>query len=286
MKLSENQKYVGMVLLGTFIFCFALNVFITPLGLYTGGMVGLAQMIRTLLAQAGIQFSFEISGYINMMFNIPLLILAYKSISRRFFVLTLLSIISQSIFFTIIPIPTTWIVNDVLTSVVVGGILSGFGIGIILRYRGSGGGMDILGVYLTKKMTNFSVGKLALLTNCVLFLGCMVLFDIETAIYSILNTVIFSFVVDKVHYQNISITAMIFTKRLEVREFIIRDLHRGVTYWKGCGAYTDSETYVLVTAVSKYELPIIRAEIKNQDPNAFIIFSESLSVTGNFEKHL
>lgn len=286
MKLNENQKCVGMVLIGTFLFCFGLSVFITPLDLYGGGIVGLSQMIRTLLIKSGMHFNFEISGYINMMFNLPLLILAYKSISRRFFGLTLLSIVSQSIFFSFIPIPEVKIINDVLTSVIVGGIISGFGIGLVLRYRGSGGGTDILGIYLTKRIHNFSVGKLSLVTNCAIFTACMILFDVETAIYSILNTVVFSFVVDKVHYQNISITAMIFTKRLELREYIIKDLHRGVTYWNGCGAYTDSDTYVLVTAISKYELSMLCNAVKKQDPNAFIIFQDTLSVSGNFEKHL
>ena len=284
--LKKMHKQVLLLLAGTFLFCLGLNLFVTPMGLYTGGIMGISQIIRTLLSQWGIQFDFEISGYINMLFNIPLMFIAYRSISKKFFTLTLLSVIAQMFFSSFIPLPTTLILPDMLTSVIVGGIISGFGIGLVLRSSGSGGGTDILGVYFTKKLSNFSVGKISIIINTILFTICMLLFNVETAIYSILNTVVFSFVVDKIHYQNISMTAMIFSRNQEISDYIIKDLHRGVTMWKGYGAYTQSDTFIFVTAVSKYEVNILRSHIKKMDPSSFIIFSEGLSVSGNFEKHL
>lgn len=283
--LSRKQQAWGFVIVGSFLFCLGLNLFVTPMQLYTGGIVGLSQMIRSLLYENGVNLG-EIAGYINMLFNIPLLILAYRSISKRFFVLTIASILFQTLFFAIIPVPSTAIIDDVLTSVVVGGIISGFGVGLVLRSSGSAGGTDILGVYFTKKISHFSVGKLNIMINIVLFSICMLIFNVETAIYSILNTVIFSFVVDKVHYQNISVTAMIFTKNLTAQQYIMKDLHRGITYWQGLGAYTKEDTYIMITAISKYEVNELRQEVLKHDPNAFIIFSEGLSISGNFEKHL
>lgn len=284
-RLSKEQQSLGLICVGSFLFCLGLNLFITPMNLYTGGIVGLSQMIRTWLTEWGIQLG-EITGYINMMFNIPLLVLAYKSISKRFFTLTIISILLQTLYFAIIPIPTAPIIDDILTSVIVGGIIAGFGIGLVLRSSGCAGGIDILGVYLTKKISHFSVGKLNIIFNAGLFLACMLIFNVEIAIYSILNTVIFSFVVDKVHYQNISVTAMIFTKSLKAQKFIMNDLHRGITYWHGLGAYTNEDTYVMITAISKYEVNVLRNEVLKADANAFIIFSEGLSISGNFEKHL
>ncbi|NBK97926.1 MAG: YitT family protein [Erysipelotrichia bacterium] len=284
-KLSRNLQAWLLVVVGSFLFCVGLNLFITPMNLYTGGIVGLSQMIRTLFNEWGLQLG-EIAGYINMAFNLPLLFIAYKSISKRFFVLTITSILLQTLFFALIPIPVQPIIDDLLTSVIVGGIIAGFGIGLVLRSSGSAGGTDILGVYFTKKISHFSVGKLNIIFNIILFSICMIIFNVETAVYSILNIVIFSFVLDKVHYQNISVTAMIFTKSLEAQKYIMVDLHRGITYWKGLGAYTNEETYVMITAISKYEVNELRLEILKADPNAFIIFSEGLSISGNFEKHL
>lgn len=285
-KLKKTHKQMLVLLAGTFLFCLGLNLFVTPMGLYTGGIMGMSQILRTLLAQNGIHFDFEISGYINMLFNIPLMYIAYRSISKKFFTLTLISVIAQMLFSSMIPLPVNLILPDMLTSVIVGGIISGFGVGLILRSSGSAGGIDILGVYFTKKLSNFSVGKISIIINAILFTVCMILFNVETAIYSILNTVVFSFVVDKIHYQNISMTAMIFSRNQEISNYIIKDLHRGVTMWRGYGAYTQSDTFIFVTAVSKYEVNALKSHIKKIDPQAFIIFSEGLSVSGNFEKHL
>ena len=66
----------------------------------------------------------------------------------------------------------------------------------------------------------------------------------------------------------------------------MNDLHRGITYWKGLGAYTKEDTYIMVTAISKYEVNEIRNKILEADPKAFIIFTEGNNINGNFEKHL
>ncbi len=284
--MNKNFKLFINILIGTLLFCFGLNFFITPFGIYAGGVMGFSQIIRTLLITIGIEFHFEISGAINLFLNIPLMFLAYKSISKRFFCFTALSIILQSLLFAIIPIPSIPIVSDTLTSLIVGACITGLGIGMVLRASASSGGIDILGVYFIHKFHNFSVGKFTNIVNGVLFSICMIIFDVEVAIFSIIYTVIFSFVVDKIHYQNISMTAMIFTKKPEMRHSILHDLRRGVTYWEGHGAYTGEGTYILVTAVSKYEVNTLRNMVNEFDEQAFIIFSEGLSISGNFEKHL
>lgn len=284
--LNKNKRNAILVIFGSFIYVLGVSLFITPMELYSGGVIGIAQIIRTLLANAGITFDFEISGIINAIFNLPLLILAYRSISRRFFFLTLVSILAQTILFSIIPIPATPILNDVVASCLVGGIISGYGIGFILRARGSGGGLDILGIFFTKRFANFSVGKLSLIVNSFLFATYAILFNVEIAIYSTMYLVVFIFVVDKVHYQNINMTAMIITKRPEVMDYIMNNMRRGVTYWEGMGGYTEEGTYIMLTAVSKYEISLLKNRVKKIDQQAFIIFTEGLSVSGNFEKRL
>mgnify|MGYP003296606026 CR=1 FL=1 len=208
-----------MTIIGSILFCVGLNLFVTPMGLYAGGGMGIAQIIRTLLANAGIHFNFEISGLINLMINIPLMVIAYKSISKRFFCLTLISVLTQTIASSLIPVVNPPILGDILTNVIVGGIISGFGIGLVLRSSACGGGIDVLGFYLTQNFPNISVGKVSIAINAVLYTVCMLLFNMEIAIYSILNTVVFSFVVDKIHYQNISVTAMIFSREESICDF-------------------------------------------------------------------
>ena len=141
-------------------------MFISPLGLYNGGVVGISQIIRTIIVDYFPSVkNFEIAGIINFIINIPLLLIAYKSISKKFFIRTVVSVISQTIFFTVITIPSTAIIDDPLAACLIGGIITGAGIGITLKAGGSGGGIDILGVYFTKKYKNFSVGKLGIIIN-------------------------------------------------------------------------------------------------------------------------
>ena len=130
------------------------------------------------------------------------------------------------------------------------------------------------------------MGKLSIIVNAFVYLLCAFLFDVPTAIYSILYMTCFSLVLDRTHYQNINMTAMIFTKNQEIQEAIMKETGRGVTYWDGAGAYTKTQTRILVTVINKYEEHQIRRIVASFDPNAFVIFNEGPTVSGNFEKRL
>lgn len=175
---KREVKNIAVIIAGAFILCLGVNLFIVPVWLYNGGVVGISQIIRTLLGQyISIPSNFEISGIINFVLNLPLLFIAYKSISRKFFVRTVISILFQTIFFTVIAIPAIPIIDDRLTACLIGGIITGAGIGITLKAGGSGGGIDILGVYFAKKYSEFSVGKLGMMINAAIYCICAILFD-------------------------------------------------------------------------------------------------------------
>lgn len=286
---KRDIRDYAFVIGGTFLFSAGVNFFIVPLGLYSGGVIGIAQIIRTLFVdQIGVQIpgGIDIAGIINLALNLPLFLIAYKSISRKFFAKTLVSVAGQTLFMTMLIIPQTPIIDDVLASAIIGGIMGGVGIGFALRAGGSGGGLDILGVYFSKKYPRFSVGKLSIMINSLVFGACAFLFEIPIAIYSVVYAACMSVAMDKVHYQNINMSVMIFTKHDGVQKRIMQEMVRGVTYWKGAGAYTNEETFVLVTVVSKYEISTIKKIIHSLDPRAFVIISEGSDVSGNFEKRL
>lgn len=290
MKIKKNEiKNYGLVIVGGIIFAAGLNLFIVPVGLYSGGIIGIAQIIRTMLqdyTSINLPQSVDMAGIINFIMNIPLFILAYRSISKTFFTKTLLCVIAQTLSMTLITIPSVAILDDTLAACLIGGLICGFGIGLALRSGGSGGGLDILGVFFTKKFANFSVGKLGIIVNVFVFGVCAWLFNIEIAIYSIIYTACMLMVLDKIHYQNINMTAMIFTKNEHIKEKILRETGRGVTYWIGAGAYTKSDTQILMTVISKYEIGLLKKIIYETDPQAFVIFTEGSDISGNFEKRL
>ena len=283
---NPKLKDLFLLVFGTLIFVLGINLFIVPIGLYNGGVIGIAQILRTIITDIfKLKVNFEIAGIINFFLNIPLLILAYKGVSKNFFRKTLLAIIIQTILFSIIPISHTQILDEKLASLLTGGILAGLGCGLVLMSGASGGGMDIIGVYTSIKKPGSSVGGLSIIVNFFIYIVCAVLFDIRIAIYSIIYAVIFSLAMDKLHYQNIEVSLVIFTKEKNVKEEIMKKYVRGVTYWNGFGAYTNNQTEVLVTICSKIEVNRIKKDILRVDPKAFIIMSNA-NVTGGFEKRL
>ena len=282
-------KKLTMATLGEILFCIGLNLFIVPMGLYTGGILGISQLIRTLLINVfHLKLSFDIAGLINFVFNIPLFIIAYKKVSKTFFIRTLYCVIISTIFLSVIPIPTTPIVSEILTSTLVGGIIAGLGCGLTLTASASGGGSEIIGIVLSLKNKNFSVGKINFSINLLIYIISGICFGIEIMIYSIIYTFFSNLIVDQTHSQNISSSAMIFTKDEphKIIEFIEVELDRGSTFWEAQGGYDDSKTYITYVTLSKYELQRLERHIKVIDPHAFMVKTQNLGVVGNYQKYL
>lgn len=290
-KPSKSSEFTNLLIMlgGAFLFCVGVNFFVTPLNLYNGGAIGVAQLIRSILIdfmQVPVPEQIDISGILYLLLNVPLMYLAYRGVNLPFFIKTSLCVAVLTAAITLIPIPKVPIIADTLTSCIVGGLVTGAGIGLCLRCGGSGGGLDIVGVYMSSKYRNFSVGKISIFVNIVIYALCAILFSVETAIYSVIYVAVFSITLDKFHYQNIMVQVTIFTKVDGVPEHIMKHLYRGVTEWKGDGAYTQEETNILVTAISKYEIPPLRKLVLGLDPKAFIIYNEVSSIDGNFIKKL
>lgn len=290
MKTEQKKQLISIfyAVCGSFLFAAGVNLFITPLNLYNGGFMGIAQLIRTFLTSV-LHLSFgqtDIAGIVYFIINLPLLYLAWSKMGKGFFIRTVITVIVETAALTFIPIPKHPLIDDRLTACVIGGIVAGFGSGLVLRGSSSGGGQDILGLYFTKKFRNFSVGKMATIINIFVYGVCLIIFNLETAIYSLIYGVISSIACDRVHIQNINMSVMIFTKKLGISKAIMEETGRGVTNWDGAGAYTNETSYILFVMISKYEVNQIRRIVQNIDPNAFMIFTEGCSVEGNFEKRL
>lgn len=276
--------------LGMLIFSVGINVFVVPAELYNGGVLGISQIIRTLLIRYGNLNlrGIDVAGIINLVLNIPLFFLAYRSISKGFFFRTLVCVFSQTFFLTVIPIPAVPLVEDTLTASLIGGIIAGSGIGLALRCRGSSGGLDILGIYFTKKYQDFSVGRLALAVNLAIYGACALLFDVTVVIYCVIYTSISTLIMDKTHTQNISTAVFIFTKQdpEQVMHYILEELVRGATHWEAKGGYTEQKTNIIFTVVSKHELMALKRKLRQVDPQAFLVSKEDVGIEGKFVKHL
>ena len=277
-------------ILGELIAAFSLNYFIVPLGLYSGGSMGVCQLIRTLLQiWGGLSFGdYDIAGILYFLSNIPILLYARGILGRKFVLKTVVCTMAFSLFYSVIPAPSTLVVNDPLTACLLGGILTGVGSGLVLTCGGSGGGLDVIGLCLSKKGSRFTVGRFSMTFNAFLYALCLILFTPETAIYSVIYNFASAMVVDKAHQQNISVQALIFTRagERELGRVIMDELGRGVTWWEGVGAYTGENVHVLCVCLSKYEIEELFHTVHEMDPHAFITLQEGVRIYGNFQKKL
>ncbi|MBQ3104326.1 MAG: YitT family protein [Lachnospiraceae bacterium] len=273
-------------LAGTSFAALSLNLFIVPSGLYTGGIMGFCQLLRTLLVEyLNFPAHFDIAGIIYYIINIPIFIIAYKQVGRWFLFKTLICVTWYTIMISVIPIPETSLLpDDVLATCIIAGIITGFGTGTTLKMGSSGGGMDIVGIMLIKWKKDFSVGRISLIVNLVLYSVFLLLFDVPTVIYSLIYSSASSFAVDKVHTQNINMEVNIITKKCcpEMENEIFNELGRGITKWTSMGAYTHETSEVLYILASKYEVGHLKEIIRKYDPNAFIVVKEGVRVDGNY----
>jgi uncharacterized membrane-anchored protein YitT (DUF2179 family) len=274
------------VIVGSVLFCLAINIFIVPNNLYTGGVLGIAQLIRSITQELfNIKSSFDYSGIIYYLINIPLFIMAFRNLGKSFFARTVFAVTLQAILLSVIP-TYLLIENNILTNVLVGGILGGIGVGLTLNSGASTGGSDIIGLVLAKKNNNVSVGKLGLIINVIVYLVAGAMYGLEIMVYSIIYAVCDSLMIDKMHEQNICSTAFIFCKKNPkiVNDYIKNELNRDFTYWDAKGGFNDSKTYIIYTALTKYELIKLERYLKKFDDQMFMIKSIGVGIKGEFEK--
>lgn len=273
-------------MLGGVIYAVGVNMFIVPFNLYSGGIVGIAQLIRTLLADY-IHLDFgskDVAGIIFYAINVPILLYAFPRLEKLFFLKTIVAVTSLTLAMSFIP--TVMVVNDCLASTIVGAFISGAGIGLVLRNSGSTGGMDVIGMLVSKAHGNISVGRVNLSVNLVLYAICLFLFDVEIVVYSVIFAVVHAFAIDRFHSQNINVEVKIITKidPSLIEKVVFTEMGRGVTELQSVGAYTHESEHILYILISKYEVHQLRNIVRRYDKSAFIVVNEGVWVEGNYLK--
>lgn len=284
----DSKQFVKATI-GVLIFSFAINTFLVPLSLYSGGAMGLSQLIRTIIVDSlNLKVNFDIAGLLYYLINIPLLVIAYKKISKSFFFRTLFCVSLMTLCLTFIPIPNKPILDEVLACTLVGSLIAGYGNGLILSSSGSTGGIDIIGIAAIMRNNKLSVGKLGFFFNTILYSISGILYGVPVMIYSILFSFFESFVIDRTHEQNICSTAMIFTKNNPkgIIKYVEDVLDRDTTYWEAIGSYKETKTYICYVVLSKYELQLLERHLNKVDPTAFVVKTTGVGIDGKFKKSI
>jgi len=275
--------------MGLLIYCIGINLFVVPNNLYTGGILGLSQLLRSAIVQIfNIDVNFDISAIIYYLINIPLFVISMKKLSKTFFMRTLFAVSLNALFLTIIPIPNAPLLNDLLANVLIGGALAGIGIGMALSTGSSTGGIDIIGIILSKKSKKITVGNIGLIFNVFIYVICGINYGIEIMIYSIIYAVFETILLDRNHIQNIYSQTFIFTKKNpdKLIHFINAEINRGATYWEAIGGYTKEKTYIVCCVLSKYERMRLERHMNEFDEKAFMVGKDGVEIKGLFNKYL
>jgi uncharacterized membrane-anchored protein YitT (DUF2179 family) len=265
--------HVGLIIVGSALCAVAINGILIPRQFLSGGFTGLALVIYYLLP-------FLPVGGLYFLFNVPLYILGWKFVGRRFFLYSIagMFIFSAAVQWLQVSLP----VYDQLLSALLAGIISGVGSGIILRSWGSAGGTDILSVILAKRFS-IRLGTTILAFNSVILLVAAVLLSLESALYTLIYLFVASYILNIVvtGFSQRKAVYIISPRWKEISKGIIEEINRGATIIRGQGVFSGKEHRMVYTVITFRELARLKRLIHRLDPDAFVVVSDTLEVMGH-----
>lgn len=257
----------------------AVNFFYEPGNIYSSGVTGIAQIISTLTQSAfGIKIPVALA---LLLLNLPLFILGWFKISPKFTIFTGITVLLTSVFMQIIPVQV--LSTDPIINAIFGGVVMGAGGGYALRNGLSSGGLDFITIAIRKK-TGKTIGSLSIIFNSFILLAAGLLFGWQYAFYSALAIFVSGKVMDAVFTKQKKMQVTIVTSCAdEVIHGIHGKMRRGITIINGAeGAFRYDRQKVLITVVTRYELPLLKQIMKETDPHAFVSIADNVQILGRF----
>lgn len=274
-KLTLNE--IVSMIIGCLLMSVSINMFFEPHSIAPGGLTGLAIVINKV---------FPIPLWvINLIFNIPLFLLAYKILSRKDCIKTILGIVFLTIGLKVtVGLASVNATSDPILASVCGSILMGVSLAFIFRINGSTGGTDLIGLLANKFFPSLSIAILMGLADLiVVILSGIASGQIEIALYSAVSLYVIVKVtdlfIDGFNYAK-SFT-IISDQYEEISNSIIEELGRGATILKGTGAYTGNDKNIILVVVSKKQVVTLKKLVKSIDPYAFVIISDIHETLGD-----
>ena len=274
--LKKEGKNLVLLLVGILIYDIGTHAFVEPAQVAPGGAIGVALLVNHLTNLP--------IGMMTMATNIPLLILAWFYLSRRFAVTTAVTTALSSLVLDVLVAPLCPVyTGDRFLCSLYGGVVIGVGMALIFLAGTTTGGSDILGYLLQKKRPQMSIGRALLLVDgIVLVVSIFVFGNIDAALFGLVTLFAQTKVIDGIIYGGeVSTMATVVTKKPEaIAELVIVDLDRSATLLKAQGAYSKEDTTLLLCTVRKSQFPRLKRIIYEVDPDAFMMATETSEVLG------
>ncbi len=274
-KFKELLADYIIIAIGTAIYSAAVSFLLEPAQVSPGGLTGIAVILH------------DISGFPTglsvLVLNIPLIILGFINFGGSFIVKTAVSVFLTSFYLDLFDSLIKPFEFDMIISSVFGGILLGFGLGIVMLRGATTGGVDIAVKLINKKFKKMPMGRLFLIIDSsVILLAAIAYANFQTALYSVIAVFISSHIIDILLYgrENGRIFFIISDKGEEIKEALISKANRGVTLIRAEGGYTGNEKTVLVCAARVSQIRNIRRLIYQTDKKAFFFIANVSEIGG------
>lgn len=276
---NRNTRFVKeffLIVAGVTSACFGLKSFLMPNEFIDGGVTGISLLVSTLT-------KWNLS-YLIAIINIPFVILGYKQIGKGFAIKTAIAIATLAV--ALIAVPFQPITHDKLLIAFFGGLFLGGGIGLAMRGGCVIDGTEVLALYISKNSI-LTVGNIILILNIIIFAFAAYFLNIETALYAILTYLSASSTIDFIvngleQYTGVTIIS---EHQEEIKAYIINDMKRGVTIYKGEGGYGEKKDLdIIFTVVTKLEMSKLQSAIRQIDADAFVIQQQIADLKGGVVK--
>jgi len=270
--LKSELKNSVLILLGLVFCTLAYNLFLIPNSIAAGGFTGIAQLVNSATRWP--------IGAISLALNVPLFLFSMKSLGIRFGIRSLIATLLFSLLLDLMNL--TCPVQDMWLATVYGGLLGGLGFGLILRGSATTGGTDMLASLLHRLFPVIRVSWGIFVIDGLVIVASAFVFDMMSAMYALICTLITNVVVDFVLEGPNSAHSffIISDKSDEIAARIMQELERGVTGLEGMGMYSNTHKRVLLCAVSRLETIRLRRIVFSIDPRAFLISSKAHDTYG------
>ncbi|MCL2603667.1 MAG: YitT family protein [Defluviitaleaceae bacterium] len=283
MDISQTRKqqvrdYL-LIIAGTYLMAFSIVSFWQPHYLVTGGVSGLAIIVEDYTYGMGFPIPLWAT---NLALNIPLFLLGFKTMGKKFFIRSLFTMLLFSMAMqnlTYLPA----IPGDILLGSLFGGVFSGIGVALIVRGMSSTGGTVLLAAILHNKLfKHVSIGKLIFACDFLVIIVGLIAFGPERAMYAVIGVFAAAKVTDAVlEGFNFAKAAYIISDESEaIAAEIFKQLDRGATKISAQGMYTGEPRGMLMCVISARELVQLKQLVYAQDKSAFMIVAEVREVLG------
>lgn len=275
---KKHVRNLALMTLGSLINVTGYSIFISANNLLAGGVWGIAGIINHFIPAVPM-------AVFIIALNVPLLLWGWNKIDLRFALYTVFCVGLQSALLLFFPNILPHYTNDPILACIFGGLLIGAGSGLVVRYHGSGGGSDIVGIILKDKY-DISVGTIGLTVNAFVVLLAGFIFGFEPALYTMVelyvSSIAFGQVIEGLNRKRNMI--IVTEKGEELTHRLLFEAGRGVTVINGEGGFSHRDKQVLLLVLSRFEMAQVKEIIAETDPTAFVCVNQTYEVLGRFVK--